>query len=506
MIGKTQGVFQHLIIIFLLLAAVWVSAAERASFGMIVKPVSDEYARFIGLDGPEGAYVVSTPASGGLRPGDVILKVDDAPIKTPADLQEVIRVHQPGDQVQLMIARGKERVQISYALKSAASSGAGFRPGQAARMPSGLGSFPTIESRDFEKEVLKSERPVLAYFYANWCVPCKTYLPIMQEIGQQHADVKIVGIDVDKSRDIINRYGISGILPAVILFNGGREIDKVMRVSKKALVDVLLTKIRKDGDEIEVFPSIGKGHWITDVAFIKDSGWLTSRDSDQTIFIWDYRQGALVRTYRAVKSALSPNGAYAALADKNRTAIAVVDIAKQKQSLIQTKLFIEKLAISPFGNAIAGFGAEQNGRFSVNIWTPDNRLIRSIPVDPENNPLMVQFAFSPDGASFALSTLNKLEFFATENWERKTVVTMKGAARVLQFTSDSRAILAPGVDENLVDLQGRKTRGIGGRTVVGRPDDRLLIVDNGDNSFRLMSDKSGGTGLRFAGHRAPVNA
>ncbi len=164
MIGKTQGVFQHLIIIFLLLAAVWVSAAERASFGMIVKPVSDEYARFIGLDGPEGAYVVSTPASGGLRPGDVILKVDDAPIKTPADLQEVIRVHQPGDQVQLMIARGKERVQISYALKSAASSGAGFRPGQAARMPSGLGSFPTIESRDFEKEVLKSERPVLAYF------------------------------------------------------------------------------------------------------------------------------------------------------------------------------------------------------------------------------------------------------------------------------------------------------------------------------------------------------
>lgn len=506
MIGKTQGVFQHLIIIFLLLAAVWVSAAERASFGMIVKPVSDEYARFIGLDGPEGAYVVSTPASGGLRPGDVILKVDDAPIKTPADLQEVIRVHQPGDQVQLMIARGKERVQISYALKSAASSGAGFRPGQAARMPSGLGSFPTIESRDFEKEVLKSERPVLAYFYANWCVPCKTYLPIMQEIGQQHADVKIVGIDVDKSRDIVNRYGISGILPAVILFNGGREIDKVMRVSKKALVDGLLTKIRKDGDEIEVFPSIGKGHWITDVAFIKDSGWLTSRDSDQTIFIWDYRQGALVRTYRAVKSGLSPNGAYAALADKNRTAIAVVDIAKQKQSLIQTKLFIEKLAISPFGNAVAGFGAEQNGRFSVNIWTPDNRLIRSIPVDPENNPLMVQFAFSPDGASFALSTLNKLEFFATENWERKTVVTMKGAARVLQFTSDSRAILAPGVDENLVDLQGRKTRGIGGRTVVGRPDARLLIVDNGDNSFRLMSDKSGGTGLRFAGHRAPVNA
>lgn len=150
MISKPQGVIQSLIIFFLIMASASVSAAERASFGMIIKPVSAEYARFIGLDGSEGAYVVSTLVSSGLRAGDVILKVDDRPIKTPADLQEVVRIHQPGDQLQLLIARGKERIQISYTLKSAVTSGGAFRPGQVPRMPAGLGSFPTIDSRDFE--------------------------------------------------------------------------------------------------------------------------------------------------------------------------------------------------------------------------------------------------------------------------------------------------------------------------------------------------------------------
>ena len=505
MIRKRSGSIGVVTIICILITA-FAFAAERASFGVMIKAVTAEYAQFIGLETPVGAYVVSTPATGDLRPGDVVLKVDDRIIKAPADLQEVARLHQPGDQVQLQIARGKERLQISYILKRVAVSPGMVRPGQPSRASAMAGSLSTIESSRFEQEVLKSDQPVLAYFYANWCAPCKMYLPIVREAGKQYPDVKIVGIDIDKSGDIVRRYGVSGILPTVILFNGGREVDKISRPSRIEQINELLAKTRSDNNEIEVFAAIGRGNWILQVAFIKNTQLIAARDATGTVHVWDYQRGALSKTYRAAVSGLSPNGSYAALADQSRTIVHIVDIAKQRQKSIRTQQFVEKLAISPLGTAVAGFGADHNGRFSVDIRNPDNRLIKSIPVDPATSPQSVMFVFSPDGAHFALSTLNKLEFFSTKSWTRETVVAMKGTAAVLQFTSDSKTVSIPGKDEGLIDLQGNKQRGSDGRVVVGRPDDRLAIADNGDNSFRLMSNASDGKGLRFAGHRAPINA
>ena len=503
--SKRLGVINGVIILLLILGSASVFAADRASLGVMVKAVSAEYAQFIGLATPEGAYVVSASAAGELRPGDVILKVDDRSIKAPTNLQEAVRQYQPGDQVQLQIARGKERLGISYTLKSAPVS-MGKRPGQPSPASNILGDFPTVESARFAEEVLKSDQPVLAYFYANWCVPCKMYLPIIREAGKKYPDVKIVGIDIDKSADIVNRYGVSGILPTVILFNGGLEVDKVSRPSRNEHIDELLAKTRSDNNETEVFASIGKGNWILQVAFIEGSPLMAARDASQTIAVWNYQQGALTKTYRAAVSGLSPNGAYAALVDPQRTTIGIVDIIRQQQKTIRTQQFVEKLAISPLGSVVTGFGADQSGRFSVDLWSPNNGLIKSIPVDPATSPLSVQFVFSPDGAMFALSTLNKLELFSTKNWVRETVVPIKGTAAVLQFTSDSKAVLIPGKAEGLIDLQGNKERVSDGRVVVGRLDDRLMIADNGDNSFRLISNASDGKGLRFAGHRAPINA
>lgn len=503
MASKRLGIINSVIIILLILVSASVSAADRASFGVMIRSVTAEYAQFIGLDTPEGVYVVSTLAAGDLRPGDVILKVDDRSIKSPTDLQEVTRIHQPGDQVQLQIARGKERIQISYTLKSAAVLQGKVRPDQSTQASTGLGSFPTVESARFEQEVLKSDQPVLAYFYANWCAPCKMYLPVLQQAREQYPEIKIVGIDVDKSSDIVFRYGISRVLPTVILFNGGSEVDKFSGGVSRKQVDELVAKTRNDSNEIEVFPSVGRGDYIVQVAFIKNSPLIAARDDGQRVFVWNYQQGALVRTYRAAATGLSPDGAYVALTDKNRTAVHIVDIVQQQKKTIQTQQFVEKLAISPLGTAVASFGADQSGQFSVNIWSPDNRLIKSIPVDRTTNPQSVMFVFSPDGTAFALSTLNKLELFATKNWTRETVVPMKGTAPVLQFTSDSKAVLVAG---GVIDLQGKKQRGSDGRVVVGRPDDRLFVVGNGDNSFRLVSNHSDGKGLRFVGHRAGVTA
>ena len=503
MLKKLFFIFCLLLILFLGTLAF---GAERASFGLMIKAVTAEYAQFIGLNAPEGAYVVSTPAAGDLRPGDVILKVDDRSIKAPADLQEAIRQYLPGDQVQVQIARGKERLQISYTLKRAAVSPGTARPGQPTRASLGLGSIPTIESARFEQGVLKSDQPVLAYFYANWCAPCKMYLPVLQQASQQYPEIKIVGIDVDKSSDIVVRYGISRVLPTVILFNGGREVDKFSGGVSRKQVDELVAKTRNDSNEIEVFPSVGKGDYIVQVAFIRNSPLIAARDDGQRVFVWNYQQGALVRTYRAAATGLSPDGAYAALTDKKRTAVHIVDVVQHRKKTIQTQQFVEKMAISPLGTAVASFGADQNGQFSVNIWRPDNQLIKSIPVDHATSPQSVMFVFSPDGAHFALSTLNKLELFSTKNWASEAVVPIKGTAAVLQFTSDSKAVSIMGKEAALIDLQGNKQSGSYGRVVVGRPDDRLFVVGNGDNSFRLVSKHSDGKGLRFVGHRAGVTA
>jgi thioredoxin len=367
----------------------------------------------------------------------------------------------------------------------------------------GLGSIPTVESERFEQEVLKSDQPVLAYFYANWCTACKIYLPMMQQVKEQYPGVKIVGIDVDKSRDIVNRYGISRILPTVILFNSGREVDKFSGGLSRKQIDELMAKTRNDNNEIEVFASVGRGDYIVQVAFIKDSPLIAARDDGHMVFVWNYQEGALVRTYRAAATGLSPDGACAALTDKNRTTIHIVYFAKQQLKSIQTQQFVEQLAISPLGTAVASFGADRSGQYSVNIWSPDNQLIKSIPVDRPPDRYKVKFVFSPDGSAFALLTLNKLELFTTKDWMRETVVPKPGLL-TLQFTSDSKAILVAG---GMIDLQGKKHGGSDPddfyMVVVGRPDDRLMIVrKGGDNSFRLLSNQSDGKGLRLVSRKA----
>ncbi len=494
------------IVAILPISSVAVSAADRASLGVMIKSVPADYAQLIGLDETEGAYIVSTSAAGDLRPGDVILKLDDRSIKAPADLQEVVRQYLPGDQVQLQIARGKERIQISYTLKRAAVAQGTARANQPSRAATGLGSIPTVENARFEQEVLKSDQPVLAYFYANWCVHCKTYLPIIQQVKEQYPEVKIIGIDIDKSSDIVMRYGISRILPTVILFNGGREVDKFSGGVSRKQIDDLVAKTRNDNNEIEVFPSIGKGDYIVQVAFIKNSPLIAARDDGHMVFVWNYQEGALARTYRAEATGLSPDGAYAALTDKNRTAVHIVDIVQQQQKTIQTQQLVEKLAISPLGTAVASFGADRSGKYSVDIWSPDNKLIKYIPVERPPNKYTVEFVFSPDGSAFALSTSNILELFTTKDWTCETVVPKPGLVK-LQFTSDSKAILVAG---GVIDLQGKKQGGSdpgGSYTVVaGKHDDRLMIVNTGDNTFRLLSNQSAGKGLRLVGHRAGVTA
>jgi len=95
-------------------------------------------------------------------------------------------------------------------------------------------ALPVIEERDFEREVLRSEQPVLVDFYADWCAPCRTMEPDVVALAHElNGKAKVVKVNIDKSKMLAQRLRIQSI-PTTMVFHGGRIAAAEVGVLRKA--------------------------------------------------------------------------------------------------------------------------------------------------------------------------------------------------------------------------------------------------------------------------------
>jgi thioredoxin 1 len=97
-----------------------------------------------------------------------------------------------------------------------------------------------ITDANFDEVVLKSDKPVIVDFWAEWCGPCRMVGPVVEQIGEEYQSQVVVGkVDVDNNPETAMKFGIRNI-PTILFFKDGKIVDKqVGAVAKPVLVKKL---------------------------------------------------------------------------------------------------------------------------------------------------------------------------------------------------------------------------------------------------------------------------
>ena len=104
-----------------------------------------------------------------------------------------------------------------------------------------------INQGNFEKEIVKSDVPVIVDFWAEWCAPCRMMGPVFEELSGKYAGkLKFAKLNTEEEPAIAGSFSIMGI-PSLVVVKGGKEIDRIVGFAPKQVlkqkIDSLLATI-----------------------------------------------------------------------------------------------------------------------------------------------------------------------------------------------------------------------------------------------------------------------
>ena len=99
---------------------------------------------------------------------------------------------------------------------------------------------PQVITKDnFDAEVLNAKGTVLIDFWASWCGPCRMLSPVVDEVAEEHADVKVGKINIDEEQELAQQFGVMSI-PTLMVFRNGEKIKESVGVVPKEQIESLI--------------------------------------------------------------------------------------------------------------------------------------------------------------------------------------------------------------------------------------------------------------------------
>ena len=105
----------------------------------------------------------------------------------------------------------------------------------------------TVTEQSFEEEVLKSDKPVIVDFWAEWCGPCHAVAPVLDRIVEEsNGDIKLVKVNIDEQPALSQRFGVQSI-PMMILFKNGEPAAAAVGAQPKSALQRALGLADSEG-------------------------------------------------------------------------------------------------------------------------------------------------------------------------------------------------------------------------------------------------------------------
>ena len=97
----------------------------------------------------------------------------------------------------------------------------------------------SVTTDNFEQEVLKAEQTVMVDFWAAWCGPCKMLSPIVDQIAEEHPEIKVCKVNIDEEPSLAIDYKVMSI-PTLLVFKNGEKVNMSIGVQSKSDIEAMI--------------------------------------------------------------------------------------------------------------------------------------------------------------------------------------------------------------------------------------------------------------------------